>query len=96
MELLCNVGHIKSCFGQFGDSVSIGARWGHGLCQTYPRIGNRLGQSRCNYKAMWLLWSLVSVRFMTVSVSEQDWSTVCAKRTIGLEIILDASDSARR
>jgi hypothetical protein len=26
MELLCDVGHVDSCFGPFGDSVSIGAR----------------------------------------------------------------------
>jgi hypothetical protein len=96
MELLSDVGHIKSCFGQFGDSVSIGARWGHGLRQTYPRLGNHLGQSQWNSKAMWLLWSLVSVHSVTVSVSEQDWCTVCTKRTIGSEIILDAPDSTRR
>jgi hypothetical protein len=26
MELLGNVGHVKSCFGPIGDRVSIGAR----------------------------------------------------------------------
>jgi hypothetical protein len=26
MELLCDVGHVESCFGPFRDSVSIGAR----------------------------------------------------------------------
>jgi hypothetical protein len=26
MELLCNVGHLESRFGPFGDSVSVGAR----------------------------------------------------------------------
>jgi hypothetical protein len=33
-----------------------------------------------------------SDNFMTVLVSVQDRCTVCAKHTIGLEIILDASD----
>jgi hypothetical protein len=33
-----------------------------------------------------------SVRSMTVLVSVQDRCTVCAKHTIGLEIILDAPD----
>ena len=28
MELLGNVGHVESCFGPFGDSVSAGARKG--------------------------------------------------------------------
>jgi hypothetical protein len=46
MELLGDVAHGESCFGSFGDGVSI-------------------GQDRC---------------------------MVCAKRTIGLEIILEEDD----
>jgi hypothetical protein len=38
------------------------------------------------------MWNLVSVQLETVLVSLQDTSMVCAKRTIGLEIILDAPD----
>ena len=38
------------------------------------------------------MWNLVSVRLEAVLVSEQDRCTVCAKRTIGSEIILDAPD----
>jgi hypothetical protein len=38
MELLCDVDHVESHFGLFGDSVSIGARLVHGLCQTYHRL----------------------------------------------------------
>jgi hypothetical protein len=34
MELLGDVGHVESHFGPFGDSVSLGARWVHSLCQT--------------------------------------------------------------
>jgi len=26
MELLGDMGHVESCFGPFGDSVSVGAR----------------------------------------------------------------------
>jgi hypothetical protein len=40
MELLGNVGHVKSHFGQFGDSVSVGARQVHGLRRTYHSLGN--------------------------------------------------------
>ena len=40
----------------------------------------------------WAMWNLVSVRLEVVLVSVQDRSTVCAKRTIGSEIILDAHD----
>ena len=42
------------------------------------------------------LWSLTSFRFETVLVSVQDRSMVCARHTIGSEIILDALDGATR
>jgi hypothetical protein len=35
------------------------------------------------------MWNLVSVRLRTVLVSVQDRCTVCAKRNIGMEIVLD-------
>ena len=38
----------------------------------------------------WVVWNLVSVHLEIVSVSMQDRCRVCAKRTIGSEIILDA------
>jgi hypothetical protein len=31
MEILGDVGHLESRFPPFGDSVSVGARWVHGL-----------------------------------------------------------------
>ena len=31
MELLGDVGHVESHFIPFGDNVSVGARWVHGL-----------------------------------------------------------------
>jgi hypothetical protein len=39
MELLCDVGHVESRFGLFGDSVSVGARKVHGWHQTHDRLG---------------------------------------------------------
>ena len=42
------------------------------------------------------MWNLVSVRLGIVLVLVQDRCTVCAKRTIGLEIILDALDETPR
>jgi hypothetical protein len=48
MELLGDVGHGEPCFGMFEDGVSVGALWGHGLRQTYPRLQNRFGRSRWN------------------------------------------------
>jgi hypothetical protein len=41
---------------------------------------------------MWVMWNLILLRFETVLVSVQDRCTVCAKHTIGLEIILDTPD----
>ena len=40
----------------------------------------------------WAMWNLVSVHLEAVFVSVQDRSVVCAKRTIGSEIVLDAPD----
>jgi hypothetical protein len=40
--------------------------------------------------------NLVSVRLTTVLVPVQDSCTVCAKSTIGSEIILDAPDGTPR
>ena len=36
------------------------------------------------------MWNLILVRLETVLVSMQDWRTVCAKRTIGLDIVFNA------
>jgi len=38
------------------------------------------------------MWNLASFHLETVLVSLQDWCIVCARRTIGSEIILDAPD----
>ena len=46
IELLGDMGHVESSFGPFGDSVSIGARYAHVLCQTYHRLRNRFGRTR--------------------------------------------------
>jgi hypothetical protein len=42
------------------------------------------------------LGNLISVRLEIVFVSVQDSCTVCAKRTIGSEIVLDVSDGSPR
>jgi hypothetical protein len=46
MELLGDVSHVESCFGLFGDSVSVGARQVHGLRQMYHRLTNPFGHTR--------------------------------------------------
>jgi hypothetical protein len=45
MELLHDVGHMESCFGPFGDSVSVGVRKVHGLRQTNHRLRNHFGRT---------------------------------------------------
>ena len=44
----------------------------------------------------WVMMNLVSVCLEIVLVSVQDRCKVCAKCTIGLEIVLDASDGTPR
>jgi hypothetical protein len=44
----------------------------------------------------WVLWNLVLFRLETVLESVQYRCTVCAKRTIGSEIVLDTPDDTRR
>ena len=38
MELLGDTGHVKSCFGSFGDGVCVGDRHVHDLRQTYQGL----------------------------------------------------------
>ena len=44
----------------------------------------------------WVMWNLTSFRLETVLVSVQDRCMVCARHTIGSEIILDATDGTTR
>ena len=39
---------------------------------------------------MWVMWNLTSFSLEIVLVLVQDRCTVCAKRTVGLEIVWDA------
>ena len=43
-----------------------------------------------------VMWNLVSVHLETVLVLVQDRCMVCAKRTIGPEIVLDTPDGTPR
>ena len=96
LELLGDMGHVESCFGPFGDSVSVGARYMRGLRQTYHRLRNHFGRTRWNSLVTRFKWKLVLVRLELVRILTQDRCMVCAERTIGLEIILDAPDGTSR
>jgi cytochrome b len=57
-ELLCDVGHVKSRFSLFGDSVSVITRY-NTVCAKHR---NHFGHTRWFSKVMWVLWNLVLVR----------------------------------
>jgi hypothetical protein len=46
MELLGDMGYVESHFGPFGDGVSVGARYVHGLRQMYHKLRNHFGHTR--------------------------------------------------
>jgi hypothetical protein len=62
------------------------------LCQTYRRLSNHFGHTRWYSVVTRLKWKLVSVGLEIVLILTQDRCIVCAKCSIGSEIVLDASD----
>ena len=96
MELLGDMGHVQSHFSLFGDSVSVGARYVHGLQQTYHRLRNRLGRSRWYFKVTRLKRKLDSVHFNILLILTQNRCMVCAERIIGSEIVMDTPDGTPR
>ena len=84
--------HIESHFVLFGDSVSFGARWVHGLCQMHHRLRNYFGCTRWYSLVKRLMWNLGSVCLEIVLIMMQDRCTVCMEHTICSEINLDPPD----
>jgi hypothetical protein len=91
MVHLGDVGHVGSRFYLFGDSVSVGARWVHSLCQTYLGLTNPF-----DAPMMRLYWKLTLSHLEIVLIWLQDRCTVCAEHTTGSKIILDAPDGTPR
>jgi hypothetical protein len=60
----------------------------------YHSLRNRIGRTGWYSKVMRLKWKLVLVCLDIVLVSVHDGCTVCAKHTVGSEIILDALDGS--
>ena len=92
MELQGDVGLVESHFSPFGDRVSVGARYMHGLHQTYHRLRNHFGHTQWYFMVMRLQWKLDSVCLDIVLILAQDRCTVCNERTIDSKIVLDAPD----
>jgi hypothetical protein len=68
----------------------------HDLHRTYHRLKDHFGCTQWNSKVMWVMWNLVLVRLETELASVQDRCSVCVKRTIGSEVILDTPDGSPR
>jgi hypothetical protein len=96
MDLLCDIGHLESHFNPFGDSGSVSARKAHGLRQMYHRHRNCFGRTRWYYLVTLVMWNLVLMHLEIAVLLVQDRCTVCAKRTIGTEIVSDAPDGNPR
>jgi hypothetical protein len=58
----------------------------------YYRLRSHFGCTRWYSLVTRLKWKLVSVRLEIVLMLKQDSCSVCAERTIGSEIVLDAPD----
>jgi hypothetical protein len=96
MVLLGDEAQVEARFSPFEGSANLDARQVHNLCQTYHSIRNCFGRTRWNSKVMWVMSNLILVHLEIVLVSVQDRCTVCAKHTIGSEIILDAPNNTPR
>jgi hypothetical protein len=96
MGLLGDVDQVEARFSPFGNSVNLDVRYGLGLHRTYHRLKNYFGHNRWYSYVTWAKWKLISVYLEIVLNSTQDGCTVCAERTIGSEIILDAPDCTPR
>ena len=83
-------------FGSFADCANLHARSVYGLGRTYHRLRNHFRRTQWYSKVTRLNWKLVSVRLEIVVILMRDRCTVCAKFTIGLEIVLDAPDGTPR
>ena len=58
--------------------------------QMHHRFRNHFACTRWYSDVTWVKWTLISVHLVIELTLTQDRCTVCAKCTIGLEIILDA------
>jgi hypothetical protein len=86
----------KLIFDLFGDSLNFGTGKVHGLRRRYHEHGNIIQHTRWYSYVMYVKWKLVSVCLDIVLVSAQDRCTVCAERSIGMEIFLGTPEGTPR
>ena len=87
MVLLGDEAQVEARFDKFGDSANLDTRSVHGLRGTYDRLRYLFGRTQWNSKVMWVMWNLVRSCLEMVLVLVIDRCTVCAKRTIGSDIV---------
>jgi hypothetical protein len=66
------------------------------LILTYHRLTNSFGRTRWKSSVTWVMWNLIFVHLETLLVLVQERCTICAKRSIGSEIVLDTPDGTAR
>ena len=95
MELLDDMCHMESRFSPFGDIVSFGARYVHGLCLVHHSLRNHFGSTGWHFgeEAQWKL-GLICLEIVLILM--QDRCTVCMEHTICLKINLDAPNGTPR
>jgi hypothetical protein len=59
----------------------------------YHSLRNSFGRTQWSSKVAWVMWYLFLVHLEIVLVSVNERCMVCAKHTVGSEIVLDAPDS---
>ena len=96
MVPLVDEAQVEARFGAIEHSANLDARLVHGSRLTYHRLGNRFGHTRCNSYVTWVMWNLTSFSLEIVVVSVQNRCMVCAKHTIGSEIVLETPDGTPR
>jgi hypothetical protein len=87
---------VEAHFGPLLDSANLDTRLVHGLRRMYHRLKNRFGCTGLNSQVTWVTCNLTSFCLEIMLVSVQYWCMVCARHTIGSEIVLDAPDGALR
>jgi hypothetical protein len=94
MVLQVDEAQVEARFVLFGDRANLDA-----LCLTYHRLENHFGCTQWCSEVTRLKRKLVSVCLEIVLIlmqDRQDRCTVCAKCTIGSEIVLDAPNGTSR
>ena len=87
MVLLGDEAQLEAHFGPFGDSANLDARSVHSLRQTYHRLGKSFWTHPMELLGHVGHVESCSVRLEMVLLLVQDRCTVCAKCTIGSDIV---------